>query len=140
MAEQCRPNLLLIYKIAGVKADPPWRILPPPAFAFKHLCGQLKASRFEFLRELRPDSGRNKIADDATLGRNSAALEQENILQRDDVTFHARNLSDMRKPPRPVAQSANLHYQLDRRCDLAACRLRGPRGAARGGSADAADG
>src|SRR5712664_1620362 len=54
----------------------------------EHLGGQMNARRREALAALGSNAGRAEAPAHLFVGRHAGALEQEQILERDDVAFH----------------------------------------------------
>ena len=77
------------------------------------------------LRESRTDAAGHEIAHDFAVFSNAAFPEDENVLHGDDVAFHAGDFGDAGDFARAVAQTADLHHDVDGRGDLAANRAVG---------------
>src|SRR5262245_59907621 len=62
--------------------------------AFEHVGRQMDAGGLEALAGLRTHAGRAEPADDLPLLRDAELLEQEDLLHRDHVAFHAGDLGN----------------------------------------------
>src|SRR3954466_14484888 len=90
-------------------------------FGLEDLATQTNTQVSELLGELRPDAGGLEMAPEpAVLVDAHAVVEHEDVLQRDDVAFHALHLGDVRDAPGAVPEAADVHDQVERRCHLLA--------------------
>src|SRR6266508_1861511 len=71
-------------------------------------------------REAWSRPGRSQLGDHFAVGCLSLDLEQEDVLQHDDIAFHALNLGDVRDLALAIVEASLLDDQVDRRGDLLA--------------------
>src|SRR5205085_6191730 len=93
--------------------------------AFEKHPRQLHAVLLEPLGEARADARRLELPDDLALLVHAAPLEEENLLHRDDVALHARDLGDGGDAARAVGEARDLYDEVDGRGDLRAHGLFG---------------
>src|SRR5439155_20140831 len=91
------------------------------ALGHEHSGGRVDSDVLELLEEVRAEAGRLQVpAEVSVLVDPSVEVEHEDILQRDDVSFHADDLGDVGDPPASVLQAPLMDDQVDGRRDLLA--------------------
>src|ERR1019366_8280045 len=89
---------------------------------FKHCHREMNARDGKPFREFRPNSRGLESADHLAGFFNAALPERENILHGYDFAFHAGDFSYAGHLARAVAETSDLHNNVDSRSDLAAYR------------------
>src|SRR5678816_811684 len=79
---------------------------------------KLRSRRNEALAALRAHAGGAETARHPALLIEAGALEHEDVLQRDHVAFHSRDLGHLRDVALAVGLTGNLNDQVDGRSDL----------------------
>ena len=64
---------------------------------------ELDSGSQQLFGEFGTDTGSCESSNDFALGRDAAFLEYKNILQGDDLAFHARHFGDIDASPRTIA-------------------------------------
>src|SRR3954447_4543171 len=67
-----------------------------------------------------PDAGLDELALDAAFGIDARAPETKDLLHRDDLAFHARDLLQADQPPTAVGQALDLDDDVNRGSNLGA--------------------
>src|SRR4051794_21609251 len=84
------------------------------ALGGEQLGPQFDAEVLELLGEARPDARGLQLAlEAAALVDAHAEVEQEDVLEGDDVALHALHLRDVRDAAGAVAQTAEMHDQVE---------------------------
>src|SRR6266496_3781568 len=84
----------------------------------EHFRREPDTRRGEPIGALGPDAHRAEPATDAPILPDAALFKDEDVLQGDDVTFHAGNLADGRHLPGAVGHTCDLNDDLERGGDL----------------------